>query len=406
MTGVTADSTSPDDGRRGFITGLGVGQVVSWGTIYYAFPVVADRMAPELGATRADMYLGATIAFLIAALAAYPVGAWIDRGHGRTIMSAGAALSVLLLLGWSRCTTLLQFDLIFAGIGVAQAMCLYEPAFAVVARRYGRDARSGITAVTLWGGFASTVFVPLTEFLAARYGWRNAIATLAVVNIVFALLPYLCVIRPHQDLPIEHEQAPSLHGPVQEAIRAPAFWALLVAFVSYYVAFMVVTYHLYPLLRERGFDAATVVACMALIGPAQVAGRIVMWAVTTRVSVAQLGIGVFAGFPLALFMLSALPTEFAWLAAWAMFHGAVNGVMTIVRGLAVPELVTRRAYGTVNALLAAPSNIAKALSPVGAALAWQASQSYAPVLFGCIGIAVAGAIAFWLAVATARNRTG
>jgi predicted MFS family arabinose efflux permease len=315
-------------------------------------------------------------------------------------------LSALLLLAWSQATSLLQLYAIFAGIGVAQAMCLYEPAFAVVARRYGREARSGITAVTLWGGFASTVFVPLTEFLAERYGWRGAIASLAAINILFALVPYLLVIRSAQDLPLEPAEAPSSRGPVQEAVRVPAFWGLLIAFVSYYVAFMVVTYHLYPLLRERGFDAATVVAAMALIGPAQVAGRIVMWAVASRVSVAQLGIAVFVGLPLALFVLWALPTQFIWLGAWAVLHGAINGVMTIVRGLAVPELVTRRAYGTVNALLAAPSNIAKALAPMGAAVAWQLSQSYGPVLVGCIAISVIGTFAFAGAVAMARRNRG
>ncbi len=386
-----------------FLTGLGIGQVVSWGTIYYAFPVVADRMGAELGATRTEIYVGATIAFLIAAIAAYPVGAWIDRGHGRAVMSVGAAISALLLFAWSQATSLPQLYLIFAGIGVAQAMCLYEPAFAVVARRYGRDARSGITAVTLWGGFASTVFVPLTEFLAERFGWRSAIASLGAINLLFALVPYLLVIRADQDMPLEHAAAPAARGPVQEAIRTPSFWALLLAFVSYYVAFMVVTYHLYPLLRERGFDAATVVAAMALIGPAQVVGRIAMWAVTSRISVAQLGIAIFVGFPLALYALSALPTEFAWLAAWAIFHGAINGVMTIVRGLAVPELVTRRAYGTVNALLAAPSNVAKALAPLGAAIAWQAGQSYGPVLAGCIAISAVGMLGFGAAVALAKR---
>ncbi|GIL37880.1 MFS transporter [Roseiterribacter gracilis] len=389
--------------QRFFITGLGIGQVVSWGTIYYAFPVVADRMGIDLGATRTELYVAATIAFLVAAVAAYPVGAWIDRGHGRIVMSVGAALSALLLFAWSQATSLSQLYLLFAGIGIAQALCLYEPAFAVVARRYGRDARSGITALTLWGGFASTVFVPLTEFLAERFGWRNAIASLGAINLLFALVPYLLVIRANQDVPLEHAEAPAARGPVHEAIRTPSFWALLVAFVSYYCAFMVVTYHLYPLLRERGFDAATVVTAIALIGPAQVAGRVVMWAVAARISVAQLGIAIFVGFPLALYALAVLPTVFAWLVAWAIFHGAINGVMTIVRGLAVPELVTRRAYGTVNALLAAPSNVVKALAPLGAAIVWQASESYGPVLAGCILISVVGTLGFGAAVALARR---
>lgn len=396
-------SAALPQGRRNFITGLGIGQVVSWGTIYYAFPVVADRMAADLVASRPDMYVGATIAFLVSAVVAYPVGHWIDRGHGRAVMSGGALLSIAMLFAWSQVASLFQFYVVFAGIGVAQAMCLYEPAFAVVARRYGPHARSGITALSLWGGFASTVFVPLTEFLAARAGWRDAILALAAINVLFALVPYLLVIRAERDLPLEHAEAPSLRGPIREALQTPSFWGLLVAFVSYYVAFAALTYHLYPLLLERGFDAATVVAAMALIGPAQVAGRICMWALTSRVTVPQLGIAVFAGLPIATWLLSSLPLVFLWLAGWAMLHGAMNGVMTIVRGLAVPELVTRRAYGTVNSLLAAPSNLAKALAPMGAALLWQGPQSYTPVLQVAIALGFVGVVAFLFAVLVARR---
>lgn len=390
-------------GRLLFISGLGVGQIVSWGTIYYAFPVVADRMASDLSATRADMYGAATVAFLLAALVAYPVGAWVDRGHGRRVMAGGALLSIALLLAWSRVSSLFELYAIFAGLGVAQALCLYEPAFAVVARRYGADARQGITALTLWGGFASTVFVPLTDFLAARLGWRDAIATLAAINVVLALIPYLLVIRKDLDTPAQTELHTDDRGPVREALRMPSFWGLLLAFTAYYAAFSALTYHLYPLLQERGFDTAAVVAAMAMIGPAQVAGRIGMWALAARLSVARLGLVMFVALPLAITLLALLPTVFAWLAGWALLHGAINGVMTIVRGMAVPELVTRRGYGAVNGLLAAPSNLVKALAPMGAAVAWQIAGNYGPVMLGCIGLGVVGALAFGFAAAKGQK---
>src|SRR3546814_4865358 len=87
-----------------------------------------------------------------------------------------------------------------AGIGGLQAAALYEPAFAVIARRVGAGrARAGITAITLWGGFASTVFIPLVQFLLNHWGWRDALLVLALVNGLVCAVAYFGFIRPEQD---------------------------------------------------------------------------------------------------------------------------------------------------------------------------------------------------------------
>lgn len=50
----------------------------------------------------------------------------------------------------------------------------------------------------------------------------------------------------------------------------------------------------------------------------------------------------------------------------AAFYGGANGITTIVRGMAVPEIVTRDGYGAVNGSLVAPMNVMTALAPLGA----------------------------------------
>jgi hypothetical protein len=127
-------------------------------------------MGQDLGLSKPEVYGAATIGLLIASISAYPIGTAIDRGHGRTIMALGSGLAGLLLV-WSQIGSLWALYPLLIGIGLAQAMTLYEPAFAVVARRYGAEARRGITALTLWDGFASTVFVPLIQYRDG--GWRQ-----------------------------------------------------------------------------------------------------------------------------------------------------------------------------------------------------------------------------------------
>ncbi|WP_051341132.1 MFS transporter [Azospirillum halopraeferens] len=404
--------------RRGFIAGLGVGQIVSWGTFYYSFPLIAGPMAADLGMDKPAVYAAATIGLLVAGLAAYPVGAAIDRGRGRAVMALGSLAGGLLLLAWARVAGPWSLYAVFAGLGLVQAMTLYEPAFAVVARRYGAQARGGITALTLWGGFASTVFVPVVQALLDQVGWRDALLVLGLVNLLLCVALHLAVIDPAADaprpipadgpaLPAEADRPalpaaadrPASPGPdggraaVARAARQPVFLGLAVAFTVFYGIFSALTFHLYPLLLERGFDAVTAVAAIAVIGPAQVAGRIAVWVFAGSQPIRRVGSVTVAVFPVALALLLAAPGAVTALVAFAVLYGAANGIMTIVRGLAVPEMVSRDAYGALNGALAVPTLAAKALAPLGAAALWAAAGSYDAVLLAALAgslVVVAG----------------
>ena len=404
----TAPATTPAGGRSFFITGLGIGQICSWGSLYYSFPQIAEAMGRELGWDKPQLYGAATLGLLLSGLAAYPVGAAIDRGQGRAVMAGGSVLAGLLFLLWSQVESLPVFYLAVAGLGTLQAATLYEAAFAVVARRTGAGAaRAGITAVSLWGGFASTVFIPFVELLMSSLGWRGALMVLGAVNLVVCAGLYAAVIDPRADTaPVHHGGGtPPLDGraAVAAAARRPVFWALALAFTAYAATFSAFTFHLYPLLTERGFAPAAVVAAMAIIGPAQVAGRLLVWLFAARASVRAIGSAVVAVFPLALLMLAALPPSFALIAVVAAAYGGANGIMTIVRGLAVPEMVTRDAYGAVTGALSVPGTVAKALEPAGAAVLWAAAGSYDAVLVGIIAAGSLLALGFWVAAALSRR---
>ena len=408
-------------GRVRFISGLGVGQIVSWGSLYYAFPLIAEQMGRELGQSKPALYGAATCGILVAGLASYPVGAAIDRGHGRAVMTLGSALGGVLLMAWSRLDALWAFYLLFGGIGLAQAMTMYEPVFAVVTRRFGLEARRGITAITLWGGFASTVFIPLTQLLIDRLGWRNALVVLGGCNLGLCIGLHAWLIDRRLDAPLPAKAKPEPSAPpyaspaagqavlqgaaaVRWVIRRPAFWGLLVAFTVYYGMYVGLTFHLYPLLLERGFAVAKVIAALSLIGPAQVAGRITMWVFGRERSIRTLGIVAISAFPVGLAMLVLLPANFAALAGFAIICGAANGVITIVRGLVVPEMLTRDAYGAINGVLALPANVAKALAPVATAALWELFRSYDGVLMAALASCALVVAAFSYA-AVQRERT-
>lgn len=386
-----------------FIAGLGIGQIIAWGSLLYAFPLLAAPMGAELGWSKMETYLLASLALGMAGLAAYPVGRAIDCGRGRAILAGGSVLGALSLGLWGGAGSVWLLVPAFIGIGVAQAMTLYEPAFALIARRFGAGARDGITALTLWGGFASTVFIPITQFLLDHLGWRGAAFALAGFNLLVNLPLHLWLLRDERAAGAAGMGADAKPDGdiVRWALRQWAFWGLALAFMLYFAAFTGVTFHLYPLLAERGLDAGHIVTVMAIIGPAQVAGRvlIIAWARGTPIAL----VGCFTTLTLALSLLglAAAGTDMLVLVGFALIYGAANGILTIVRGAAVPEMLTRRAYGAINGLLTTPIGIVRALAPTFAALVYDATGGYGGVLVGFIIMAAAMTMVFF---AVARGK--
>jgi predicted MFS family arabinose efflux permease len=392
--------------RTVFISALGVGQICSWGSLYYAFPLIAEQIERDMGWSRTSLYGAATAGLLLAAVASFPIGRAIDGGRGRLIMAGGSVLAGLLLLAWSQVSDLIGLYAIVGLLGALQAATLYEPAFAVVARRFGAgEARPAITALTLWGGFASTVFIPLIQVLIDTTGWRGTLAALGIINFALCAGLYWAVIDPRADATHADEAAPRQPKPthVRDALKSPVFWTLALAFTAHAAAFTAFTFHLYPLLLERGFSTGAIVAAMALIGPAQVAGRIAITMLAAKASMRRIGSFVVLGFPIGFAALIFLPPSFVLILAVTVLYGAANGILTIVRGAAVPEMLTRKSYGAVMGAMNIPATIARALAPVGAAALWSMSGSYDLVLIGILTGAFVLAAGFWSAAMLSRR---
>ncbi|HET7596557.1 MAG TPA: MFS transporter [Burkholderiales bacterium] len=390
---------------------LATAQIVSWGAMYYSFSLFVVPMEAELGWSRAQINGALTLGLLTAGFAAYPVGAWIDRRGGRWLMTLGSALGTLLLAAWAFVESLFALYAIWVGLGLVLAATLYEPVFAVVTRIFPESYRRRITALTLVGGFASTVFIPLTQVFISALGWRDALIALAACNLLIALPVHALLLRDEAHggshaAPKSGSQSPGEHDALRRALTHPAFWGLAVCFTAYYTAFSAVSFHIIPLLTDRGVPIATIVAAVAIVGPAQVVARLILFAARERLTTAFAGLAATILFPLSVLLLIAFPASIAALFAFAACYGAANGTVTIVRGTVVPDFMWREGYGAINGALTLPTNIARALAPFAAALIWSASGRYDAVLWSVFGAGCAAALAFGYAAAVRRGRRG
>lgn len=385
---------------------LSLTELISWGTLYYAFAVIVVPMERELGWSKTDLNGALSVGLLMSGLLSLPVGAWIDRHGGRAVMTFGSLAGGALLAAWAYVDSLTTFYLIWIGLGVALATTLYEPAFAIVMANFSASFRRAITTITLAGGLASTVFIPLSQWLVDRIEWRMTLLVLAGCNVIVCASIHVSMIPRKRAPAIPAAKTASTigwHSTLGNMLKTPAFLALLISFAAYGTILSGLTFHIIPLLTERGVSTATIVACVALIGPMQVVGRFALLLLGPRFTARHSGAFGMAAILGAILILALAPTEPMWLAAFALLFGAGNGVMTIVRGTAVPDLLTKQHYGTINGAITLVFAIARALGPFAAAAAWTAAGNYTAVLWLMFAGACLTAISFLVAAAARKS---
>jgi len=400
--------TAPADTKDSLVTwALALAQLVSWGSVYYSFSLLVVPMEQSMGWSRTATNAALSVGLLVSGFAAYPIGRWIDHGLGRRVMAAGSVIAAAMLLLWADAQSLTALFVAWIGLGIAMASTLYDPVFAVVTHRYPQSFRTKITLITLVGGFASTVFIPLTQLLVGSVGWRTALVVLAAANLAIALPIHILAVRSsrsHDDSRPNHGKVKAAHGEAtRRALRTPTFWALAVCFTAYYATFAALTFHLVPMMVERGLSNAVLVTTMALIGPAQVAARALWFAFGRGLHASTVGLIVVTLFPLSTFILICAGHSAALIWLFALCYGAANGMMTILRGTIVQDLMWTEGYGAVSGMLSFPSNVAKGIAPIAAASIWSFTHGYVAVEWTVLLVSILSAIAFFVAVRGSRH---
>ncbi len=345
---------------RGLVAALAVTQTVGYGVLYYAFAVVLHPVAADLG-TSVTVVTGAlTLAVLITGVAAIPVGRWLDRHGGRGLMTAGSVLGTVAVAAWSAVHTAPQLYAVFAAIGIASAMVLYEPAFAVLVAVLDPARRAkALLAVTIVAGFASSIFIPLTGILVDRYGWRTAVLVLAVLQA--ATIPLHAGLR--------NARAPAVRPrrPRLAALRDPGFWLLTAGFVVHGGALAAVAVHLVSYLVALGHPPTLAAAVTGLLGVLSVTGRVVATGLSRRLLVTTVTAAVFMLQGLAIAALPLLGRSTLGAVCCVAGFGLGFGVGTIARPAILADRYGRTGYATVAGTLAAPATVSKAGAPLAAA---------------------------------------
>ena len=382
-----------DEGFGGTVAALAVGQVLSWAVLFYAFTSFVLPMQREFGWATPTLMGAFTLGLALHGATTYAVGAAIDHGRGRLVLTGGALLAGAGVLAWSQITEPWMLYACWAALGASMAMLLYEPAFMVVTKRYPARYRQAITRLTLVGGFASTLCYPTVALLIGTLGWRQALVVMGLVLIAFVAPLHAWALRGPAMPAHAHHHDMADDATLHEALRMPAFWLLTLCFGGYAFLSGAFWAHVMPAFAAKGFSEAEATAVLVWFGPAQVAGRFVHAVAGGGLRLRALGLVVLLAVPCSL-VLFALGGTVPVLIGFALLFGVANGLVTIVRGGLIPEFFGRAHIGRISGAMSAVGLLARAAAPWLVALLLLGVGGYREVMFALAVLGFGTALAF------------
>jgi MFS family permease len=380
------------------ISALGVVQIFTWGSSYYLLAVLAAPIAADTGWSLSWIVGALSIGLLAASVVSPRVGDAIGQYGGRPVLALACLLLASGLVILAVAPSLWVFVVGWMILGVGMGAGLYDAAFATLSGYYGQSARSAITTLTLWGGFASTVCWPLSAFFLEHMGWRGACLTYAAVHLTISL-PLVLFVLPGNGKAKATGRRKEIPAVVLHGNERRAYRVIMAIMVLSGLCVTIISVHLLTLLQQRGLSLAEAVALGALIGPAQVAGRIgemasggrhhPIWTLAAACALTATGITMLA-------------SGFRVIGLSLALYGAGNGIFSIAKGALPLALFGPARYAPIMGRLARPGLIAQAIGPTVGGLLLSAVGTD-NTLLALAGVAVANLALVALLWGTARK---
>lgn len=368
MTAATSTLAAGRTGPRQALVVLCITETISFGVLYYAFPVLAADITADTGWSTTAITSAFSAGLIVAGLTGVYVGRLLDTRGPRVVMASGSALAVVATAGIAAAPTFLLFVLAWLVAGVAMAAVFYQPAFAAITRWFETDRVRALTTLTLVAGLASTIFAPSTAALAGSVGWRGAFGVLAGVLALVTVPLHVYGLR--HPWPTGHNPQYINGGDIRGIAATRSFRYLTAAMALGAFVTSAVVVGTVPLLADRGLATQTAAIALGLGGLGQVAGRLGYGALFRHTSARSRAVVIFTAVAASTAVLSVLPATTGLLLTAAIAAGMARGVYTLLQATAVSDRWAAAHYPRLNGILSAPMMITTAIAPAcGAAIA-------------------------------------
>ncbi len=328
--------------------GLGVTQIMGYGTLMYAYAVLLPHMAKDLDLSLSQIFGVLSVGLLFGGLVSPVSGYLTDCFGGRWVMVGGSVFAGLALVAMSQVNTWQQLLITILVTEGAGMFVLYNVAFASVARlNLSVSTQRSISIITLFGGVASTIFWPLTLALFNSHGWQLTWMILGAAYLIVCLPIHALVLKgPERDNAAAGKTLtpnwPELQG---EARKLGMLWMVLSFIFSGYLMGAVMTLWVTN-VQDLGHTAAMAALAGAVIGPFKTVGRFFEMLINQNMHPLKtylLALSLQFG---GLVLLLSFGFSIVGILIAAAVYGMGDGIKTIVRGTLPLALFGHKGFGT------------------------------------------------------------
>jgi len=377
---------------------LGLLTICAYGSWYYSFGVLLDPVRSDTGWSESTLAGSFSTGQVLVGVAALLGGRMLDRVGHRPVFILGAIVgpSALLLASFAQ-----SVAVFFVGSALALAamgsLGFYPATMTTVVRLNPANPSRAISRLTIWGAFASVIFLPLASWLEGQFGWRPTVRILALVTAAAFLL---CVVGLPAAESADTERSRSSIASVLASLvstRTHRLFTIVMAFGGIAMATMLV--YQVPVMIAAGLGASTAATMAGVRGFAQLGGRLPLDALVTR----------FGGDRSLVMAMSAMALGGAILSVagsvpvailFAVVAGFGIGAFSPLQGMKADELFDREQLGATMGAYGAVLLVAGSLGPLTAGVI--AEQTGERRWAAVIGV-VAGVVSVAAAIALSRQ---
>ena len=347
------------------IVGIGITQMIGWGT---SFTALGTPIARDLHVSRETAFGAIAAMMLVSGVIAPRFGRFIDAKGARDLMVPGMLVASVGLLVVGAAQGAWSFLFGWSLFGLAVAMFLTNAAVPALVQIAGDHSRKAVSALTILTGITSAIFLPLTEWLAAHYGWRITFLIFSLLYIVVCLPILLWVLpegRPQTVVPKSNAaEGISWEGQLPRRWRAfgfalAALWMSTQAMVSWGFNLQVV-----DILTGAGLPREQVLLVWMFSGPSQAIARVGDLMSGGKSGILRMAMLSSALAPIGFVIALIFGVSASTGLALAIFFGLGQGLYAVARNILPLRLFGLGTYGATMGYFAVPLNIMSAIAPL------------------------------------------
>ncbi|MBK9389829.1 MAG: MFS transporter [Bacteroidetes bacterium] len=360
------------------------------GFAYYGLPFFYDFMVKEYGWSRTIVTSGNAIGKLIVGpLFGFVAGWMIDKYGPRRLMLSGVLMMGVALIGLSFSDNLAMFYLFYVFNALGYVCGGPLPCQVIISRWFDKNRGKAMGIAYLGIGTGGALVPQIAAGLEKNIGWHNALASLGVLIILFAL-PMVYFIKGASVKAVEPGKKDDTI-PIRSILRDRNFYLLALGSMCSIGAVGGVGQHLKLYLRDINFSQAEAANVMSFVLLSSLAGRLLMgWlADLFHRKYVMLLIYLIVASAIPLLLLPDFPGR---IYIFAVIFGIGLGGDYMIIPLMAGDLFGIRALGRTMGIILVADGVAESMFPMLVGRLYDSASSYSPGFIILICVALTGAV--------------